>query len=318
MLHERGNHDLPKTARTLLGTKTVGQLRDISGGQYHYIGFESACNNLLTANPWLEKIRLVMNIDGLLISISGSLSTYLWPILCKAFDIPNPDVFPVALCVTAAKPKDLSFLDETLNEIKRLLINGFKFSSRTVPVELFQVVCDAPAKAMCKGAKSFSGYYGCDKCETRGTYLHRYQKITFPEIKNPILRTNESFRTKTNPEHHIATTPFIDIPNFDMINAFPIYYMHQVLLGVQRRLLNIWVNEKKGLGSLNTNSFNVINDRLSKLPNQARKELACKPRSLKHLPHFKATEFRSFLLYTGKVVLKNMLSTDQYTHFQLP
>ena len=96
-----------------------------------------------------------------------------------------------------------------------------------------------------------------------------------------------------------------------MINAFPIYYMHQVLLGVQRRLLNIWVNEKKGLGRLHTNSFNVINDRLSKLPNQARKELACKPRSVKHLPHFKATEFRSFLLYAGKVKLKNMLSTDQ-------
>ena len=248
MLHERGNHDLPKTARTRLGTKTVRQLRDISGGQYHYIVFESACNNLFTANPCLEKIRLVMNIDGLPISNSGSLSTYLWPILCKGFDIPNPDVCPVALCVTAAKPKDLSFLDETLNEIKRLLINGFKFSSRTVPVELFQVVCDAPAKAMCKGAKSFSGYYGCDKCETRGTYLHRYQKITFPEIKNLILRTNESFRTKTNPEHHIATTPFIDrpIPNVDIINAFPIYYMHQVLLGVQRRRLrNIWVNEKK-------------------------------------------------------------------------
>ena len=210
-----------------------------------------------------------MNIDGLPISNSGSLSTYLWPILCKAFDIPNPDVFPVALCVTVTKQKDLSFLDETLNEIKRLLINGFKFSSRTVPVELFQVVCDAPAKAMCKGAKSFSGYYCCDKCETRGKYLNRYRKITFPEIKNPILRTNESFRTKANPEHHIATTPFIDIPNFDMINAFPIYYMHQVLLGVQRRPLNIWVNEKKGLSCLHTNSFNVINDRLSKLPNQA-------------------------------------------------
>ena len=163
---------------------------------------------------------------------------------------------------------------------------------------------------MCKGAKSFSGYYGCDKCETRGTYLHRYQKITFPEIKNPILRTNESFPTKTNPEHHNATTPFIDIPNFDMINAFPIYYMHQVLLGVQRRLLNIWINEKEGLGRLHTNSFNVVNDWLSKLPNQARKELACKTRSLKHLPHFKATEFWSFPLYTGKVVLKNMLSTD--------
>ena len=98
-----------------------------------------------------------MNIDGLPISNSGSLSTYLWPILCKGFNIPNPDVCPVALCVTAAKPKDLSFLDETLDKIKRLLINEFKFSSQTVPVELFQVVCDALAKAMCKGAKSFSG-----------------------------------------------------------------------------------------------------------------------------------------------------------------
>ena len=136
-----------------------------------------------------------MKIDGL--PIGGSLSTSLWPVLFKAFDIPNPGVFPVALCMTAAKPKDVLFLDETLNKVKRLVINGFKFSSRTVPVELFQVVCDAPAKTMCKGAKSFSGYYGIDKCETRGTYLHRYQKITIPEIKNLILRTNEFFWTNT-------------------------------------------------------------------------------------------------------------------------
>ena len=44
---------------------------------------------------------------------------------------------------------------------------------------------------------------------------------------------------------------------------------------------------------------------------------ARRPRSLKELDRWKATEYRSFLLYIGPIVMRNYLSNDVYSHFIL-
>lgn len=44
-------------------------------------------------------------------------------------------------------------------------------------------------------------------------------------------------------------------------------------------------------------------------------EFAQQPRGLHELDRWKATEFRQFLLYTGPVVLKTVLSPERYKHF---
>jgi hypothetical protein len=44
-------------------------------------------------------------------------------------------------------------------------------------------------------------------------------------------------------------------------------------------------------------------------------EFARSPRSLTYLKYWKATEFRQFLLYTGPIVLKNVVSKELYQHF---
>lgn len=46
-------------------------------------------------------------------------------------------------------------------------------------------------------------------------------------------------------------------------------------------------------------------------------EFARKPRDFGEIPRWKATEFRFFALYSGIVILKNCISSDQYFHFCL-
>lgn len=313
---EHGHTEVPCTARTLLGTQKIEKPSHLSGGQYHYFGLKAHLQKIMLLNPSATTLDLVLNIDGLPVSKSGSSKTSLWPVLFRLLNIPNSGVFPIALCLTSAKPDNLEFLEDAISEIASLSKEGIEFDGKAISVNLVQVVCDAPARAMCKGIKYFSGYHGCDQCDILGEYDRQHKKITYPDKENSLHpRTNESFRAKADPGHHVADTPFTKLENLDMVEHFPIDYMHQVLLGVQKKLLLMWVSEKKGTGKLRAGEIDLVNERLVQLSPQTPKEFARKPRSTKHLKNFKATEFRLFLIYTGKIVMKGVLSADRYKHF---
>ena len=66
-------------------------------------------------------------------------------------------------------------------------------------------------------------------------------------------------------------------------------------------------------GKLTPDMLPVMNTRLTniKLPAEFNRQ----PRTLDELCHWKATELRSFLLYTGMVVLKPIFEQRQYKHF---
>lgn len=69
--------------------------------------------------------------------------------------------------------------------------------------------------------------------------MHGFGVRIFPKLTNVRLRTNESFVQQTDKNHHTGWSPLLDL-NVDMINWFPLDYMHLVLLGVFKRLLGIW------------------------------------------------------------------------------
>ncbi len=102
-----------------------------------------------------------------------------------------------------------------------------------------------------------------------------------------------------------------------MINVFPYEYMHLVCLGVMRKLLFLWTRGKITVFRLSAQQVNVISDFLLSLKSEIPVEFNRKPRSLREIDRWKATEFRQLLLYTGPIVLKHVLPEEHYTVFMV-
>ena len=94
-----------------------------------------------------------------------------------------------------------------------------------------------------------------------------------------------------------------------MVTQFPIDYMHLVCLGVMKRILIMWIKGSRDIGEI-SNQMVALKDFIPC-------EFARKPRSMKDIDRRKATEFRQFLLYTGPVVLSQILYPNLYKHFLL-
>ena len=109
---------------------------------------------------------------------------------------------------------------------------------------------------------------------------------------------------------------FGSLKYYDLIRGTAVDYMHSCLLGVVRRLLNLWLNSQNHnktyyIGHLST----LIDRRLLSI--KPITELSRAPRPVSDRKHWKASEFRSFLLYYSLPVLKDVLPENNFKHFIL-
>jgi len=313
----KAGHQLPSTARSLLNTDRHVVTSTKSGMQYLYLDLAKQLQEFVIQLPrdmrnQLTSLEITINIDGL--PLFKSSSTCLWPVLCAVVNVKPISVFTAALSCGTKKPSDLDFLSDVITDLKALLQNGITAGYQHVTVNLKCVICDAPARAMIKAIKLYSGYAGCDKCVQSGRWLGR---ITFPEV-NSELRTDASFRTQMQDRHHNGYSPFCELP-LDMVTQFPVDYMHQCCLGVMRKLILTWMGrgaQRKGHGArLSAGQIDQISCRLEQFRQHVPSIFARQPRGLHEVDRWKATEFRLFMLYIGKIVLKDILQDDFYIHF---
>lgn len=301
ILH-RHNIDVPTDARTLAGTPRWGEVAigHKSGGSYTYLGIAKQLPMVLRG-AIIDKIIIDINIDGLPIFKSKNFSV--WPVQVAIVNDEN-EYKPFMVAIFGGnKPTDLDFLDDTVTELKDLMTEGYG----DIPFEVRYVICDAPARALVKGTVQFNGRYGCDFCDVKGEYDKR---MMFLYKGNP--RTNSSFREEDNSEHHKYKSIFLNL-DVDMVKQFPLDPMHCVDLGVTKRLMHYWREGEKQhrVASNKLDLISKFNMAIKHFPSSFNR----KPRSLNEFKMWKATEFRTFLLYVGPVVLRWVLNPKDYRLF---
>lgn len=307
-MQRNGFPNLPSDSRTLLKTPTQRNIIAIPPGNYCHIGLVKAINYFVQSCQIVpDELTVDLNIDG--VPLSRSSTNCFWLILAK-FNATDriSKVFVVGVYNGYQKPKSFNdFLNPLICELKN--IQAYTFNNNIITVKIRCIICDAPARNSCLATKSYNGYFGCGRCVQEGVYDNH--RMTFPE-SNALKRTDSSFRSKNQPDHHIDTSPFLELP-INMINQFPLDYLHLVCLGVVKKMVGMWLSGDLR-ARLPNNDIQTISNRLIDLSESQPCEFQRKSRSLKEFYNFKGTEFRTLIVYTLPVVLKNVLPLDKYNH----
>lgn len=145
-------------------------------------------------------------------------------------------------------------------------------------------------------------------------------RMTFPKT-DVVLRTDDEFKSMADESHHHGPTPLSLLP-VGLVSQFGFDYMHLVCLGVVRKLLKFWlgghIRKDPSLASrLCARNVLLLSQNLLKHHNSIPIEFARKPRSVHEVDRWKATEYQQFLLYTGPVFLRDVLSEVVFNHFML-
>lgn len=164
-----------------------------------------------------------------------------------------------------------------------------------------------------QGIVAHNATEGCQRCTVRGEKINNrmcYARTDCPK------RTDMEFRNRTHPDHHNEFSVIEYLP-IDLINDFVVAdELHLLHLGVMRKCLWIW---KDGLSNFEFNWTNDdiknLNEMLKNVNSDMPTDINRSVRSIDHLKYWKGTELRTFLLYVGVVVLKNVLRKVEYDHF---
>ncbi len=233
---------LPATATGLFQRSNHPvDMQIISNREYYSFGLKNQIVKTMAKYPQseislLSRIELILNIDGL--PLYNSSTTNFWPIL-GALKLKPLIVFPVVITMGDCNPTDMEFLRPTVQELKGIAKDGVSYNGQQYAVPLKCVTCDAPAKAKVLGTKQHGAYSACPRCTVKGKWRGR---VTYLDTGNEQMRTDQSFRNKSDKKYHYDMSVFEELEDVDMIHLFPYDYQHGICLGCGKKIIVIMVN----------------------------------------------------------------------------
>lgn len=173
------------------------------------------------------------------------------PIITLSFSTDGAVVFK------STKEKSLWPLQFIINEIDleyRFKREKFRMHSGEIKtIKIFPMIFtgDVLAKQYVLNKRSFNGYMGCSYCLHNGTLVN--SQIQYCNRDNAPSRTNEQTRetvmlqaqmSAENINGYRGVSVLMTIENFDVVNQVAIDKMHNIDMGVTKRLFNLFLDEK--------------------------------------------------------------------------
>lgn len=245
-------------------------------------------------------------IDGL--SIARSTKDSFWIVMINIRKASAKRLIPKVIGVYYGLKKMTDFnefLWPFVQELLDVLDNGMVFNGNVLTPKILNFVLDAPARTSSKAVKAVNAYFGCDVCTIEGDYIHH--RMAFLDFDAP-LRNDADFRARIYDDYHHCESVLEMLP-IDMIDMFPLDYLHCVLLGVMLWILKFF---RETPMTLSANDYIEIGRRINKFKETQPVEFQRKLRSFEdNLGSMKGTEFRQYLLYVGPILLRGIIEEEK-------
>lgn len=301
-------------------------IRDIVDGRVYKKNKESGG---FLANE--DNLSLLFNTDG--IPLYKSSKVNIWPVFLAINELPPEEQFAKknmilwGLWQGKGKPRFSTFFEAFTDDLIRLKFKGFSIMKTFHPKLMLSLgTTDLQGKAYLMYMSHHNGVNGCITCTEEG-YTTKQGKghVRCYPFKDPpaSLRTSESVvedsltavecGNRVRGFHDV--TPLAKLPWFDLVLGIVPDYMHGVLLGVTKQLLNLWLASSKFkkpwfIG----HKTKAIDKRLKdmkppdfipRLPRQLETSRA----------YFKASELQAWLVYHSVPCLIDILPQRYLQHF---
>uniref|UniRef100_A0ABM0N1J6 Uncharacterized protein LOC102800872 n=1 Tax=Saccoglossus kowalevskii TaxID=10224 RepID=A0ABM0N1J6_SACKO len=241
------------------------------------------------------------------------------------------------------KPECKTFLQPFAVSLKELFTTGIGVSvkGKKVLVKgiLLSSVFDSPARCIFMELNQFNGFFGCPFCLTKGATVKTGQKghmLAYPFNTDNSSTGHDQLRTLLETRQHAmeaftksqqgnssavmgvkGVSWFLHVPKFDMINGMGADYMHCVCLGITKMLLILWTDKtNKDNPWYVGNQLELIDTKILRI--KPPHVITRAPRNIfNELSHWKASEFRNFLLFYSIPVLWKILPNEYFQHYCL-
>lgn len=257
----------------------------------------------------------------------------IWPVFLAINELPPNERFVKknmilwGLWQGKGKPRFSTFFEVFTEDLITLKHEGLTVTDKCHPKLMLSLgSTDLQGKAYLFSVSHHNGECGCSTCEEEGftTKQGKGHVRCYPFRDPPAtLRTSDSvlenalsaLESNKRVKGIYDVTPLAKLPWFDLVLGIVPDYMHGVLLGVTKQLLNLWLSSSKYkkpwfIG----NKTKAIDKRLKEMkPPDFIQRL---PRQLEtSRAYFKASELQAWLLYYSVPCLIDILPERYLQHF---
>lgn len=318
----------------IVGNWTSLQLPDrVSSDNIEDVWDGSVLKKLRAPNRFFSNVHnlaLSLFTDGVPIYKSSKVS--MWPVYLVILNLPASirvnaeNVILCGLWVGPKKPSMSLLLDPVVESLQTLSTSGLTIETNsgkcTLRLKLVFTVLDLPAKAATLNAKQYNGKYGCSVCLHPGKRLSNNARVYLPDEVYPE-RTHadvedaaiKAENTKSCVQGVLGISPLASV--LDLVESFPVDYMHCVLEGVTKWLMKAWFDSKfhNAPHYIGLHKRQIDTQLCSQRPP---KEFSRPPRSItEHFNYWKASEFKQWLLFYSLPLLLDYLPSLYWHHFAL-